>query len=682
LARERRALSAVYGFLVLYLLIMAGLSALSGISSSQANVNQASQEAQSLVASKRQEQLAVSLVPGSVLVENRGSAVSDLIYLLERGPSGTAMYALETSVKPGSSMSLSISSTPDQVGVVTELGNIFWNSAPAVAPCSNETASLTVSSSPVLGGTVVPSGLITVCGTDSTQILAIPARGYAFSLWTGTGNGSYSGTANPVTISQHGDVDEKATFVPSVGLELSRPMEGVSVGGPDRSVLATVTGGKQAVSLFASGMPPGLSVSFNPSAVNSSLSGASVLVNFSFSGSEYGLFPLSLTAKGADGQSSTSTLQVETTPPNGQATVGSYVLYPNGIGFPREHKVAYWRGAYYVFFGEQSSKILSYGYVPVAFSRVWVSGSYSSVGTTDLYGYAFDVEQASNEVTVSDVYPASPSICYRMGTIGDGAVRWDSATGPCGYPAAPVTYDSLSYTNGLIDSQGRWWAAGETVDGSGNRYLEVAVATNGQNGWDDVYLSGPVASKGYVVPQLLQLDDGTIVLLYATYTGTSCGSGDYFTYTRDGGQTWSPVQGPETVSGSPLCYDRSSGVTTGDTLFVGGVTGTGELGYWKYDLGDDAFTSGVLAPAAAYAAVGSSSGILEVAYTEGSCSGGNSLRLLWSYDGGQTWSDSGVIGCVADYLTLEVDSPTLQVAIVSDWRSGTDLYPRVILYTI
>jgi hypothetical protein len=62
-----------------------------------------------------------------------------------------------------------------------------------------------------IGGTVRPASGWRNRGS-TVSISAIPAAGYSFSNWTGSGNGSYSGTNNPASIIMAGPITETATF--------------------------------------------------------------------------------------------------------------------------------------------------------------------------------------------------------------------------------------------------------------------------------------------------------------------------------------------------------------------------------------------------------------------------------------------------------------------------------------
>ena len=61
------------------------------------------------------------------------------------------------------------------------------------------------------GGTASPTGGFYNSGTGVT-IGAAPAPGYAFTGWTGSGQGSYTGTNNPASIDMNGPITETANF--------------------------------------------------------------------------------------------------------------------------------------------------------------------------------------------------------------------------------------------------------------------------------------------------------------------------------------------------------------------------------------------------------------------------------------------------------------------------------------
>jgi len=86
-----------------------------------------------------------------------------------------------------------------------------------VSPVSNTTFTVTYKSQHVLttsagtGGTVTPPTGWYDAGA-SVQITAQADSGYSFQSWTGSGSGSYTGSANPRTITIGGPVTQNATF--------------------------------------------------------------------------------------------------------------------------------------------------------------------------------------------------------------------------------------------------------------------------------------------------------------------------------------------------------------------------------------------------------------------------------------------------------------------------------------
>jgi hypothetical protein len=122
---------------------------------------------------------------------------------------------------PGSSHTISTTAT-QAAGADTQYVWANWSDTGAithtVAPTSNMTYTANFSSQYRLtmnagsGGSVAPPTGWFVKG-QSVQITATPGGGYNFSGWTGTGNGSYSGMTNPVSVTMNGPITEGAGFV-------------------------------------------------------------------------------------------------------------------------------------------------------------------------------------------------------------------------------------------------------------------------------------------------------------------------------------------------------------------------------------------------------------------------------------------------------------------------------------
>ncbi len=122
----RRALSSVYGFIVVYTLIVVGLGAISAVMYSNANLESSHQRANQIDSMRTLEHLTLTLIPGSVIILNDGLITSRLAYVHIVYPSTSTDSRMASTLSVNSSLSLSVSPSVARVAVVTELGNIFW----------------------------------------------------------------------------------------------------------------------------------------------------------------------------------------------------------------------------------------------------------------------------------------------------------------------------------------------------------------------------------------------------------------------------------------------------------------------------------------------------------------------------------------------------------------------------
>ncbi|MCI4351852.1 MAG: hypothetical protein L3K14_00455 [Thermoplasmata archaeon] len=92
-------------------------------------------------------------------------------------------------------------------------GNVVVNGAPVPVPVSYVTQyQFTATASPAAGGTATPASSWSAPGTV-IQATATVSPGWAFSSWSGVGSGSYTGTANPASVTLNGPVQETALFI-------------------------------------------------------------------------------------------------------------------------------------------------------------------------------------------------------------------------------------------------------------------------------------------------------------------------------------------------------------------------------------------------------------------------------------------------------------------------------------
>jgi hypothetical protein len=116
---------------------------------------------------------------------------------------------------------------------------------------------LTISISPDGGGVASPQGGW-VNATGNVTLTAVPAQGWGLGTWEGTGDSSYSGDQNPITLTMTSPVSEEAIFYPSLNLTVE--------GGGVITVTATgkgvsVQGGASSVLYFQQGAPISLEAS-------------------------------------------------------------------------------------------------------------------------------------------------------------------------------------------------------------------------------------------------------------------------------------------------------------------------------------------------------------------------------------------------------------------------------------
>jgi hypothetical protein len=134
---------------------------------------------------------------------------------------GTSYASAQTfSWQPGSSHTIATTSLQSG-GTGVQYVWMNWSDGGAishfVAPTTNKIYTATFSTqyyltmSPGTGGTVSPASGWKNSGS-TISIHAMPASGYSFTNWTGSGTGSYSGTNNPASITMGGPITENAAF--------------------------------------------------------------------------------------------------------------------------------------------------------------------------------------------------------------------------------------------------------------------------------------------------------------------------------------------------------------------------------------------------------------------------------------------------------------------------------------
>jgi len=125
--RGKRGLASVYGFIMIYLLVMASLQAISEVMSSSDSAQEATQQAAQLGQERSLERLSVGLSGGNVTVTNNGLIPSEVSFLLARNSSGSREVAVGKQLGVGSTLVLAAGGASG-VAVVTGLGDVFQSS--------------------------------------------------------------------------------------------------------------------------------------------------------------------------------------------------------------------------------------------------------------------------------------------------------------------------------------------------------------------------------------------------------------------------------------------------------------------------------------------------------------------------------------------------------------------------
>jgi hypothetical protein len=169
-----------------------------------------------------------SITMNGPITENASFTQNNIQVTVQTNPSGlsfsvdgTPYTSTQTfSWVPGSSHTIATTS-PQSGGTGVQYVWMNWSGGGAishsVAPTANTTYTANFRTQYYLtmshgtGGNVSPASGWRNSGT-AVSISAMPASGYHFSNWNGSGTGSFSGTNNPASITMGGPITETATF--------------------------------------------------------------------------------------------------------------------------------------------------------------------------------------------------------------------------------------------------------------------------------------------------------------------------------------------------------------------------------------------------------------------------------------------------------------------------------------
>jgi len=197
--RRRAGLSSVYGFIMIYLLVIASLQTISISLSSSEGADAAAQQAGQLSQMRSLERLQVAMSRGgNVTITNDGLIPSDLSYLLLQNSSISRELPVKDSLAVGASVVVdagSSSAFPSSVAVVTRLGNVFASSPSKTSPAGGSSKTLEAA----IGGPGLDAQLYQNPSDPTRFFMAEGASAFAYSTLTGKQLWSFDADQGEVT---------------------------------------------------------------------------------------------------------------------------------------------------------------------------------------------------------------------------------------------------------------------------------------------------------------------------------------------------------------------------------------------------------------------------------------------------------------------------------------------------
>lgn len=189
----RRGVASVIGTMLFVVVLMAGLGAYAYVTSLQTQSSQAAQQAQQLLNQKGKESLAFqALKSGTLAVANTGAVGSTIEYLLLKFANGSVYQFTPNQAVPSGSLisvpslipsqscglssclskydAILASTNPgDSVGVVTSLGNVFWEKPALAVEGANPGTTVQMTFTASGDSAFASSPVLVVDGTSYTQ---------------------------------------------------------------------------------------------------------------------------------------------------------------------------------------------------------------------------------------------------------------------------------------------------------------------------------------------------------------------------------------------------------------------------------------------------------------------------------------------------------------------------------
>jgi hypothetical protein len=192
---RRGGLSSVYGFIMIYLLVIASLQAISISFSSSESAMAAAQRADQVAQQRSLEHLQVRIAQGgNVTVTNDGLIRSVLSVLLVQGRSGATALPIQESLAVGAFVEVDPGTRASSVAVVTSLGDVFTSSQAGSPPGGGSRVL-----EDALGGPGVDAQLYQNPADPTRFFIAKGSSVLSFSAQTGTQLWSFDAGQGEVT---------------------------------------------------------------------------------------------------------------------------------------------------------------------------------------------------------------------------------------------------------------------------------------------------------------------------------------------------------------------------------------------------------------------------------------------------------------------------------------------------
>jgi hypothetical protein len=692
----RFGISSVYSFVILYLLVFAGIYAIENVVETQNSLNSSVLREQQLSSKKLQERLEVSIQNGSIILANRGTTQSKVVYLVERLNKSFIFKDVSINLYPDSVSSLPLESKVVSAGVVTSLGNSFFafSGGPLVQGCSNTVYTVTLNIIPSGSGYTDPQGIASFCAGETVQLTAYPARGYNFLMW----NGSLSSTKNPLAFKINSSIVLNAIFIPSLSIKIFPPSDGFSYLKNKTSFSDVVVYGAPETVALSVRAPQGVNARVSPSTVVSSIGGTVARLYVSYKAQTYySNISILVTAAGKNNnQIASATYDIVQTPTDGICcSSNAYNSFK-----PRNSHAASLGNLYVYFYNTiytepgTNRKHTQLSYKVISNSKGFWQSSDTVIASNCQTDTPISVYSTGNQIAVANL-DFMGDVYFNIGVPSGVGVGWHYGYSPVGYCSTGITirgtkYPVFSNSKGLsllIDDMSNIWLALDTVDSNSNLHHVEVLKTNMLSmmiacpesscrsmTWEDVFVSQPLSNQA--VPSLLY-SNGKIILVYQVLS-PKCNPDNVFISSNQA-KSWQ-YAGSGLASGYPLCYDKSSGTVNKDVIYFGGVNSLGQLSWWSLNLTSMQFFT----PSTPYLQSATSGAMLSygneivLAYISG-----NKIHIAYSYRPESFWVSDSIVayGFYNVEFAANADSYQLILLCSTDFLSPNPSYVSSILFT-